>query len=367
MARKHKDSPRLGFGTLLRNLANPIVSSVGEPRTDPQLFLNAAITSKLIQRQEWGYAIQPPRNLKDQLETGTMEMNTDEDLVRNLHNQVEDAFMVLILALLPNLERLEIRRLSGYPTLDWYHFLSKSSTSLGSLKRLKIHGMEGMQMNLQFLDLLPNLCQLDLNVLQVEGHDFAYGRLPTTQLTELMLWNTACPPEFFHKLTEGQHLTKILCQTQHHEVISPRIPDIPSSSNFSLKRLTLNIAKTKRPFRVLETFSLLQFTNLQSLVISYDALFQPLRRGDDISRFEYVLRRRVPPTVKFLCVRRITHYDWTHAIGQFAVVRKSWASLEPMKLRVHLIKGRKLSEVAEEGFRAAFVGTNITVHICFKD
>jgi hypothetical protein len=38
-----------------------------------------------------------------------------------------------------------------------------------------------------------------------------------------------------------------------------------------------------------------------------------------------------------------------------------------MRLRVHLMKGGKLSEGAEEGFRAAFVGTNVTVRICFQD
>jgi len=217
-------------------------------------------------------------------------------------------------------------------------------------------------MHLQLLDLLPKICQLDLNFLQVEGHDFTHGRLPTTQLTELMLHNTAYPPEFFHKLTEGQRLTKILCQTQDNEVISPQIPEIPSSSNYSLTRLTLNITKTKRSFRVLETFGLLQFTNLQCLVISHDALFQPLRRGDDISRFEYVLRRRVPPTVKLLCVHRITHYDWTRELEQLAVVRKSCASPGPMKLRVHLMGGR-MSESVEQGFRAAFAGTNVTVRI----
>jgi hypothetical protein len=367
MARKHKQFPWLGYGTPLRDLTNSVVCSNDEPRTDLQLFLNAAMTSKLIPRQDWGYAIQPPRALKDLLEADPTEMNTDEDLVRNLHNQVEDAFMVLILALLPNLERLEVRRLSRCPILDWHHFLSKSSTSLRSLKRLKIHGMEGMRMHLQFLDLLPKICQLELNFLQVEGHDFTHGRLPTTQLTKLMLQNTACPPEFFHKLTEGQHLTKILYQTQDNEDVSPQIPEIPPSSNYSLTRLTLNIAKTKRSFRVLETFSLLQFTNLQSLVISYDALFQPLRRGDDVSRFEYVLRQRVPPTVKLLCIHRVAHYDWTRALEQLAVVRKSWASSEPMKLRVHLIKGRMLSESVEEGFRAAFAGTNVIVRILSKD
>jgi hypothetical protein len=84
-------------------------------------------------------------------------MNTDDDLVRHLNNQVEDAYMVYLLALLPNLERLQVRRPSSRPILHWHHLLSKPPTALRSLKRLKIQGMKGIRMNFQFLNISPTL------------------------------------------------------------------------------------------------------------------------------------------------------------------------------------------------------------------
>jgi hypothetical protein len=359
MAKKYERCNWLGYAKPLHSNITP---NDEDPTADFQLFLNAAMDSNLVPRQDWNSVLQLPRSLKDM-----EEMNNDDDLVRNLNNQVEDAYMVLLLALLPNLERLEVRRLSTRPILDWHHFLSKSPTALRLLKRLKIQGMKGMRMSLQVLNILPCLGELDLNVLEVQGHDFTHDRLPTRNLTKLILWETAFPLEFFYKLTKGQQLTQIMYQTLGTEAISPQIPAIPSSSGHSLKKLTLKIARTGSTLQVPETFSLLHFTNLESMVISYHALFQPLQRDDNISRFEHVLRRRVPPTVKFLSVHHITDHSGIRALEQLAVVRKSWTSPGPMRMRVHLGKSGNLSESTEESFRAAFVGTNVIVRFCFKD
>jgi hypothetical protein len=95
-------------------------------------------------------------------------LKAERDFVRLLGHGVEDAHVLLLLALLPNLEALYIDGLTPYPTLDWNHFLSRIDTALRSLRGLVINGSftkpsePVVWTDLKLLDLLPKLQDVHL-------------------------------------------------------------------------------------------------------------------------------------------------------------------------------------------------------------
>lgn len=57
-------------------------------------------------------------------------LKEDGDFLRSLKHGIEDAQTVLMLALLPNLRRLEIAGMSICPTLNWHRFLRKCENAI---------------------------------------------------------------------------------------------------------------------------------------------------------------------------------------------------------------------------------------------
>jgi hypothetical protein len=63
-------------------------------------------------------------------------LEEDGDFLRLLERGVEDAQVVLMLVLLPNMESLYIDGPSPFPLLNWHQFLSRSGAAFHKLSRL---------------------------------------------------------------------------------------------------------------------------------------------------------------------------------------------------------------------------------------
>lgn len=136
--------------------------------------------SKLFEQTAVSLGLNPPNStspvpaLKKTVVVGST-LKRNEDFMRLLRNGVEDAQVVLMLALLPNLARLYIDGMSNYPTLDWHCFLRQSSTALRCLRELDICGQiprlggSIYTTTLSYLEFVPNLQRLRLAHIDVEA------------------------------------------------------------------------------------------------------------------------------------------------------------------------------------------------------
>ena len=275
-----------------------------------QLFLNSAMKAGLIPYQDWTACFEPSQT-KDPFRN----MASSEDLVRNLHNRVEDAYIVLILALLPNIESLSVRRLDPDPILDWHYFFSKSSTALRALRHLRYQSVLKIQTSTQILEILPNLAELELLDMQIIEMEPPQERLPTSQLKSLTVSGVNASPSFFNKLINGQgleefHYTKY--GTGHLQLIRTGNPslEIPASSHGSLRRLTFNAPLFECFPPPGASFSMLQLINLQFLQTTLHSLTQS-RPINHVNQLASLLRQRIPPSVITLHIRRVP----VHFIG----------------------------------------------------
>ncbi|KAF2826129.1 hypothetical protein CC86DRAFT_417150 [Ophiobolus disseminans] len=131
-------------------------------------FVEAAVKAKMMEKRE-SYPVTP---LKDHTKWYTT-LRTERDFVRLLGHGVEDAHVLLMLALLLQLQSLIVDALPPYPTLDWHLFFSRTGTALRSLRYLALFGTcttargPSVGINLGILDMLPDLQEvhmIDLNV-----------------------------------------------------------------------------------------------------------------------------------------------------------------------------------------------------------
>lgn len=123
-----------------------------------KLFSDTAVRANIIT----GPVSQNVSRLKSSMVWYTT-LKEEDDFMRLIGQGVEDAHVVLMLALLPNISTLIVDRLSPYPLLDWYLFLSRSSIALRALEKLLIYETPPAQngpvarISLQILDMLPKL------------------------------------------------------------------------------------------------------------------------------------------------------------------------------------------------------------------
>ncbi|KAH6868021.1 hypothetical protein BKA58DRAFT_187074 [Alternaria rosae] len=200
-------------------------------------------------------------------------LKEDGDFLRLLGRGVEDAQLVLMLALLPNLEVLRIDGLSPFPLLDRYQFLSCSSTALQKLSALQINGSNTnskepvVKNSLQFLDITPNSMKIYLIAIAAGGHKFTTKALPSTKLEHVLFLGCGINVRLLRKIMLGQKLHSIAYRpgpAQVSEITGSEISvlDLLASfahSKLSLKTLTLfsagvNCGKTSlKIFENLET------------------------------------------------------------------------------------------------------------------
>ncbi|KAF2119156.1 hypothetical protein BDV96DRAFT_684733 [Lophiotrema nucula] len=131
------------------------------------VFLSTALEAGLIPNLQWNSDLElsplPPALRDPRVE-----------FVQCLENGFEEAYVLLILALLPNLERLCIKDFVHYKELDRNLFLSRSTTALRKLQELEIVGPEAdrdlqQRYSLEILDILPflRILKFELIILEV--------------------------------------------------------------------------------------------------------------------------------------------------------------------------------------------------------
>lgn len=144
------------------NRAGPLFVSTTRPKTTTlkllKLFEQIATQVGLLPDHDTSSI---PALQKTVILASTLEKR--EDFARLLRRGFEDAQVVLMLALLPNLAKLQIDGMSAYPTLDWHYLLRTSDTALRALLGLEIHGHVPRHngpiytTNLRFLEFVPKL------------------------------------------------------------------------------------------------------------------------------------------------------------------------------------------------------------------
>ncbi|KAI4649149.1 hypothetical protein J4E93_003463 [Alternaria ventricosa] len=258
-------------------------------------------------------------------------LKEDGDFLRLLGRGVEDAQLVLMLALLPNMEVLRIDGLSPFPLLDWHHFLSRSSTALRKLSGLHIIGSNTnskepvVKNSLQFLDITPNLLQIRLLALAAGGHSFTLRALPSSKLQSVVLVECGVNARLFRKIMLGQRIQTIAYrpgQAQVEEITGsdlslPQLLALFTDSKYSLEALTLFPSQERLEnvfFKVFEKLERLEVPLVDVLNIPYDE--------QDPEIIYDILKDQLPATLKHITLRYLNGYLQDKAvIEQLAVLK----------------------------------------------
>jgi hypothetical protein len=291
-----------------------------------QIFVKAAVEAKLITRPA---SLSVPA-LKSSIVWYTT-LKEDDDFLRLLGRGVEDAQLILMLALLPNMQALRIDGLSPFPLLDWHRFLSRSSTALRKLSIIRIHGSATLSTEpvvkngLQFLDMVPSLVHLHLVSLAADGHRFTLKTLPSSELQYLCLSNCGINVRLLRKIIIGQSLRDMAylpgpVQVEESAGSEISVLDLVASladSKVSLKRLTLF------PIGIqLEYTSLGMFENLEALEIPHPGILDIPRDETDPATVYTLLAGQLPATLTRIVLRYLGHDFQTRIIiEQLALLR----------------------------------------------
>lgn len=184
-------------------------STSTNPRTKSlKLFEEVAVKIGILSSYD---AAAVPR-LKKTVVTGSM-LKKDEDFLRLLRHGVEDAQVVLMLALLPNLTRLHVDGMSIYSTLDWHYFLRSSDTALQALRELDVlshssacrHMMHSTTMG--FLEFAPNPERLHLSGVHVEKSRRVTDLMSNKKLGDFEAVECQLDLQVLRNMLAGQKLT----------------------------------------------------------------------------------------------------------------------------------------------------------------
>jgi hypothetical protein len=249
-------------------------------------------------------------------------LKEDCDFLRLLGRGVEDAQVVLMLALLPNMGRLYIDGLSPFPLLDWNHFLSRSSTSLRNLQDLLIRGSittatePVVVSTLQFLDITSELQKLQLENIAAAGHRFKANTLASRKLESLILDVSAVNGRLMRKMLDGQQL---LCFTYFP---GPAQVDAITGGRLETKDLITPLAASKKSLEKLMLFpmpsnepsSLMMFEKLEWLVIPQPGVLNIPSDELDAGAIASHLHKKIPHTIEELHLRYLLYDDHTKTL-----------------------------------------------------
>lgn len=245
---------------------------------DFHLFLNTAVRMGLV---EGTSAISVIPALKKSAQLGTT-LKTDADLIRHLKYGVEDAHFILLIAQLPNLEKLSTDGLSPYPLLDWHHFLSRSKAALGCLYMLDLCGSsydeDGrvVKTTLQILDILPGLEALRLFNISAQGHRHTGAdMLPSKKLRSVSLSQSAVRHRLIGKIANTQQIRYFQYTSDHPPMhVNPgaaftgtQITDHLKSSHSSLRTLKLSPMIDYQSFGKCSTLLITVFSCYHRMII----------------------------------------------------------------------------------------------------
>jgi hypothetical protein len=237
-------------------------------------------------------------------------LTKDEDFVRLLRHNVEDAQVVLMLALLPNLSKLCIDGMPPFPTLDWYHFLKKSASAPRRLRELYIHGHQHVDgcslytMNSAFLELVPSLERLCLTAVNLKTPRHVQSLLSDKKLREFIALEAEVGLPMLQTMLSGHRLTRFLYKPalgnmtnrQEKQCSEDRILDCLKDSLQSLLDLTVFTLRPSYTSRIAEC------SNLEVLEMPYQHGFFTSQEADSQS-FATAFRRRIPNSLSTLSFR----------------------------------------------------------------
>ena len=240
-------------------------------------------------------------------------LKKDEDFVRLLRHNIEDAQVVLMLALLLGLTALRIDGLPPFPTLDWYHFLKKSGSTPQRLRQLHIHGhqhADGISlwsMNSAFLTLTPGLECLFLSSVSLMANRQVKGLFSEKKFQELFVCEAGVSPHMLGLMTSGQRLTNFrykpalgdFTKSEGEQYSEDRILDSLKDSLQSLRDLTLYALHPGFSSRRAD------FASLKTLEMPYQHGFITCTENDP-QGFSKAFRRCIPKSLSTLELRYIT-------------------------------------------------------------
>ncbi|KAF2491792.1 hypothetical protein BU16DRAFT_128664 [Lophium mytilinum] len=249
---------------------------------------------------------------QDRINSASVHLRRDVDWLRMIHEGVEDAEVVLLLALLPKLERLVLQGAPDLPHLDWRKFVLGSANPFPALQSLYIEpGPEGWSMQ-QFACLfdLPSLRILRGSFME-DLVEFKLGCFSKSSslLTTIDLHESCITEIGARRLIESCTALKTFgyglesVETDGDEPpFAPRpIKRILRSQKDSLEHLRLLKVEDVPPLQNEDSFlgSLRQFDKLQTIWMSYEVLMGPgyLDRTDPELIIGTCLSEVLPPSI----------------------------------------------------------------------
>ncbi|KAJ4362622.1 hypothetical protein N0V95_001427 [Ascochyta clinopodiicola] len=260
-----------------------------------------------------------------------------EDFARLLKHGVEDAHVVLMLALLPSIVNLCIDGMPVYSILDWHYFLKDQRTALRALSGLRICGQVTRYdapihtTTLRFLEFIPGLEHLELSHVSVEAPRQVTNLLTNkklkcffaleTQIDGPMLRSILFEQrlEFFYYKPGGENLPV----THQDKFSEDHIVNCLAASRQSLKGLKLYATQPSRsPLTS-------HFDNLEVMEMPFatDLFNFTGDQGDVVDS----LRKRIPNSLSTLYLRYVVPSEAIAAVLAVLVDLKQQGEFSELK------------------------------------
>lgn len=280
------------------------------PRTEPlKLFEETAVKLGILPTND---AATVPR-LKKTVVAGSM-LQKDEDFLRLLRHGVEDAQVVLMLALLPNLKKLHVDGMSIYSTLDWHFFLRNSNTALRDLRELCILSHLSPSRStlhsttLGFLEFTPDLECLRLSCVNVKRLRINRPLMSNKKFRDFEATECQVDHQMLRYMMSGQTLTSFcykpdfrdITEDQNVKFAEDAIVDCLKDSQQSLQRLSLYSTRPSKSPQISH------FDRLKTLELPFRHGFLDCTSEPDPVNVASLLRKRIPRSLSTLTLRYVS-------------------------------------------------------------
>jgi hypothetical protein len=278
------------------------------------LFVETAVNIGLIVKRE-SYPVPALKHTTKWYTT----LKAERDFVRLLGHGVEDAHVLLLLALLPNLEHLYIDGYTPYPALDWNHFLSRISASLSSLRDFIFVGSPTKPIepvvwtDLRFLDLLPNLQQLRISNVFTTFPENSPKALASKAVKLMKFAECALDLKLLQKLLAEQQISYFT----YGPGTGGEYPTNAADQYFLGSIVAEYLASSSQSLRNLELFTMVPgngpvfatFPNLTFMEMPQPGFLSSSDEGeeDDPATIAGLLRKQLPSSLEKLSLRFLSY------------------------------------------------------------
>lgn len=298
--------------------AGPLFSSTNKTATKTsvprKLFEKTAVTLGLVPEP----VSSSTPSLKKSAVLGS-SLNKDDDFIRLLRHDIEDAHLVLMLALVPNFMGLCVDGMSTSPILDWHHFLKKSNYALRHVRELHIlgHSAAGRRSvhttSMAFLALTPKLERLVLFDVNVKASRQASDLLTEKKLRCFDAIHCLIAPKVLRNMLAGQKITefnyrpaigRIESESEGNDYAEDLIIDCLTDSLPHLRKIDLYSTFTSKAPR------LSQCDNLEFLEMPFQYGFLDVAETEtEPHNLARSFRMRIPDSLSVLTFRYVHPSD----------------------------------------------------------